>query len=381
MSSVLLDPRVIDASTLTPKATAEIFLPIGVEGNMDNAGTATVGVLYAINRVDESSDAFGPASSLHRVIKAILDRGAGPVVAVASKKGAASLLADRQAVWEHMESDENIRLRLTDSETQADLSALAVSCANANLVYNKQIGIGGLATATSKSTLITGATAIATGGLDPATRFCLVGPGVYDAAGTLRGGSFLAASIAAEIAKNADPGNDLDLWNIPLLTGVEKDVNGLPVFRRRVAAGVAVDDYEDLLVGGVSPVQPSRVAGGVATTHLRTVYTVNGTYDNLYTRIIVDQVFLDVKAYILDNNFLRAGNTVTTRARIKSGVEALLQERNTWIRTVLQPDGSQGYNVSVTSSADNRQVIVGYEGVVVRGINTVKVAANLSIPV
>jgi hypothetical protein len=48
---------------------------------------------------------------------------------------------------------------------------------------------------------------------------------------------------------------------------------------------------------------------------------------------------------------------------------------------VLQPDGSQGYNVSVTSSADNRQVIVGYEGVVVRGINTVKVAANLSIPV
>lgn len=381
MSSTLLDPQVIDASTLIPKATSAIYMPIGIEGQMDNAGSATVATLYVINRIDEAATSFGVASSLYRLISAILSRGAGPVIAVPSKKGSAPLLADRQTAWEKMESDETIRIRLTDSETQADLAALAVSAANANLLYNKQIAFVGLASGTSKAALLTAATAIATGGLDPATRTCLVGPGVYDAGGTIRGGSFLAAAVASEVAKNSDPGNDLDLWNLPLLTGIEKSSDGLPVFRRKVAAGVAVDDYEDLLTGGVSPSQPSRVPGGVATTHLRTVYVVNGSYDAVYTRIIVDQIFLDVKAYILDNNFLRQGNTASVRARIKSGVEAVLTERQSWITTVAQPDGSQGYNVSVTASLDQRQVTVGYEGTVVRGISTVKVAANLTIPV
>lgn len=381
MSSTMLDPRVIDASTLVPRASSAIYLPIGVEGQADAAGSAVVGVLYVINRVDESVAAFGPVSKLHKIVKAVLDRGAGPVIAVASAKASAPTLVQRQAAWQALEADTGIRIRLTDSETQADIVALGVSVANANLLYNKQTAIAGLASGTTKAALIAGADAIIAGGVDPAQRTMLVGPAIYDDAGALQGGSFLAAVIAAEAAKNADPSNDLDLWNLPLLTGVEKDASGLPIFKRQVVAGVAVDDYEDLLQGGVSPVQPSRVAGGVQTTHLRMVYKVNGTYDNFYTRIIVDQVFIDVKNYILDNNFLRAGNTEATRARIKSGVEAVLTERASWVKQVLQSDGSRGYNVSVTSSLDNRQITVGYEGSVVRGISTVKVAANLTIPV
>jgi hypothetical protein len=194
-------------------------------------------------------------------------------------------------------------------------------------------------------------------------------------------GNFLAAVVAAEMAKNADPGNDLDLWDLPLLTGIEKDASGLPIFRRQVVSGSAVNDFEDLLQQGVSPVQPSRVAGGVQTTHLRTVYTTNGSYDAVYTRIIVDQIFVDVRNYLMDNNFLRLGNTATVRARIVSGVQAVLTERATWISPVTQPDGSQGYNVTAVASPDMRQVTVGYEGTVVRGISTIKVAANLTIPV
>lgn len=380
MSSTLLNPQVIDASTLTPKATSDIFLPIAVEGQKDVGGSATVGTPLVINRVDESVTYFGSASSLHRVVKAVLDRGAGPVTAIASKSGTTPSTGERQTAWEKLESDTSVRIRLTDSEVQADLAALAVSAKNADLVYNKQVAIVGMPSGTSSANLIAAATAIATDTVG-ATRTVLVGPGVYDDAGILRGGSFLAATVAAEVAKNADPSNDLDLWNIPLLTGIERGADTLPVFRRRVAAGVAVDDFEVLLTGGVSPVQPSRTPGGVATTHLRTVYTANGSYDSFYTRIIVDEIFIAVKNYIFDNNFLRAGNTEATRARIKSGVESLLDERNTWIRTVTQPDGSAGYNVSVTSSNDQRQVTVGYEGIVVRGISTVKVAANLSIPV
>jgi hypothetical protein len=379
--STLLDPRVLDASTLVPKASAAIYLPIAVEGQMDNAGTGAIDTPYAINRVDEANTTFGPASTLTAIIKQVLNAGAGPVIAVASAKGAGPTLVQRQTAWAILESDINARIRLTDSETQADIAGLAVSVANANLLFNKQIAIVGLPSTTTKANLLTGATTIAAGGVEAATRTCLVAPGVYDNAGALHGGSFAAAIVAAEVAKNADPSNDLDLWPIPLYTAIEKDANGLDVFRRKVVSGSAVDDFEDLLQGGVSPLQPQVVAGGIQTTHLRTTYITNTSYDNLYTRIIVDQLFLDVKNYILTKNFLRSANTAGTRARMKSGVEALLAARSSWVRTVEQADGSFGYNVSVTSSVDNRQVTVGYEGIVVRGINTVKVAANLTIPV
>jgi hypothetical protein len=374
-----LDPTVIDASSLIPRQSAAIFLPIGIEGQMDNDGTGVVGTPYAITRIDEARATFGVASKLTLLISAILDRGAGPVIAVASAKGSAPTLTQRQAAWEVLQADENVRLRLTGSTTQSDLVALAASASDANLIYNKQIALGGMPSGTSKANLITAAAAISP---DDASRFVLVGPAVYDQNGTLQDGSFAAACVAAEISKNADPSNDLDLWPIPLLTGIETDASGRPVFMRRVTGGVAVDDFEDLLQGGVSPLQPARGgAGGVTTTHLRTAYTADGTYDNLYTRIIVDQVFLDVKSYILDNNYLRLGNSEGTRARIKSGVEALLAERSAWIDPVVQVDGSQGYAVTVTPSADDRQVTIGYEGTVVRGISTVQVAANLTIPV
>lgn len=379
--SALLYPDVIDAGTLQPKLTSAIYLPVGIEGQADSGGTATVGTPYAISRLDESSAAFGAASSLHRIVKTVLDRGAGPVVAIASAKGIAPTLVQRQAAWEKLESDENVRIRLTDSETQADLVQLAISANLANLLYNKQFAMVGMPSATTKANLIAAADAIITGSVEAAKRAVLVGPGVYDENGTLRGGSFAAAAVAAEIAKNADPANDLDLWEVPLLTGIERGADGLPVFRRKVVAGAAVNEFEDLLTGGVSVLSPNRLGTGVQITHLRMVYKADGTFDSLQTRIIVDQIFVDVKAYINENNFFRAGNTAATRARIKSGVEAVLNERATWIKPVTQPDGSEGYNVSVVSSPDNREVIIGYEGVVVRGISKVRVAPTLTIPV
>lgn len=381
MSSTLLDPRVIDASTLTPKVAASIYLPIGVEGQADSAGTGVLGVLYTINRVDEAYGLFGPASSLARLLKAILDRGAAPVIAVASAKGTVPTLAQRQAVWSKLESDVNVRVRVTDSELQADLAAFTVSLANADLLYNKQIGFAGLPSGTPKATLLSSATSIAAGSATGATRLCVVAPGVYDDGGTLRGGSFAAACVAAEVAKNSDPTNDLDLWDIPLLTGIELGADGRPVFQRQVVAGVAVNDHEDLLQGGISSLQPSRVPGRVSTTHLRSVYVTNSSFDNMYTRVIVDQLFIDVRDYLYDSNFLRRPNSEAVRGRMKAGVEAVLRERGEWVAGVTQQDNTIGYNVSVTSSPDNRQVTVGYEGIVRRGINTIKVAASLSIPV
>ena len=381
MSTVLLDPRVLDATTLQPVQTSEIFMLPSVEGQADSAGTANIAVPTSITRLDQAADSFGSASSLYRIIAALLNAGAAPVIGIASAKGATPTLTQRQTAWEKLESDENVRIRLTDSEVQADLSALAVSCANADLIYNKQVCFVGLASGTTKANLISGAAAIATGGVVPASRSVLVGPGVYDSAGTLRGGSYAAACVAAEVAKNGDPSNDLDLWDIPNLNGIELDGFGLPIFRRKVVSGTPMNDYEDLLQGGVSPLQPSRVVGGVFTSHLRTTYIANTSFDALATRLIVDQVFLDVKNYIYSGNYFRTGNTAITRAKIASGVEALLNTRSGWIAPAPQPDGSLGYNVTATASPDFRQVIIGYSGVVVRGISTVKVAGHLSIPV
>jgi hypothetical protein len=245
----------------------------------------------------------------------------------------------------------------------------------ADAIFNKQFGFVGMAAATTKAALLTAASAILN------KRTVLVGPSVYDESSpaVLRDGGFLAAAIAAEVTKNGDPTNDLDRWTLPLLTGIEKDALGFPLLRVKTVNGVATNDFEDLLQGGVSPVMNDGT--GVAITHLRTTYTTDGTFDSLMTRIIVDQVFVDVRDYLMESNFLRLPNSEETRGRIKSGVEALLFERRSWIKPKSQNDGTVGYNVQVTSSPDNRQVTVAYEGTVVRGISTIQVAASLDIPV
>jgi hypothetical protein len=372
--STQLFPEVVDASTLLAKPSSPIFLPIGVEGQADNDGTGTTGMLYTISTISDARAMFGVASPLSKIIENVINHGAFPVIAAASKKGSAPLLTERQIVWDDLSSDPNVRLRLTDSVVQADLVALAVSCTQADLVNHKQLGFGGLAAGTAKAALITAAGAIAS------NRFCLVGPGVYDSNGTLQSGAWAAAAICAEVAKNPDLSNDLDLWPMPLLNGIEKTAAGLPIFRNKVSAGAQINDFEGLLQGGVSPLMPGQTGTGVQTSHLRTTYTTNTAYDAIATRLIVDQVFVDVRDYILNTGFLRRGNTLATRNALKAAVIALLFERISWVSPITQADGTDGYNVQVTPSADNRQVTVSYEGKVVRGIQTVQVAASLSIP-
>lgn len=371
MSSQLY-PEVIDASSLIALPASPIYLPIGIEGQMDNDGTATVGNLYPISTISEAIVLFGAAASLTKIISAVIRRGSSPVLAAASKKGSAPVLADRQAVWDNLSSDKTVRVRLTDSTTQADLVALADSCEEADLIFNKQFCLVGMAASTTKANLLTAATAIAS------TRGILVAPAVYDQDGVLQSGSFAAACVAAEVSKNSNPANDLDLLSLVFLTAIEKDALGYPLFREKVVAGVAVNDFEDLLQGNVSPLQSSLTPGGVEITHLRT--TLDGdTYDALSTRIIVDQIFVDVRDYLNAMGFLHQGNTESTRARIVSGVENLLLQRQDWISPIVQGNGTLGYNVSAVSSNNGRQIIVGYGGAVVRGVQTIKVVGNLTI--
>lgn len=372
--STQLYPEVKDATTLGARFSQPSFLPIGVEGRSNAGSAAATLVPIAISRPADADTQFGSGSSLSNLVKFLLGRAAPVVTAVASAKGSAPLLAERQSAWDLLSSDPTIRIRLTDSLAQADIDALFDSCVQAESVQNKQVGFAGLANGTDRATYLTASDAVAN------KRGVLVGPGVYDENGVLLSGAYAAAAVAVEVAKNPDLADDLDTMVIPGLTGIEKDASGYPIFRKKITAGVGVNDFETLLQGGVSPLEQSA-NGVVSISHLRMTYKTDTTFDALMTRLIVDQLFIDVRLYCLNSNFLRRGNTQANRDDLKAGVEALLNERSNWVRQKLQADGTTGYNVAVTSSGDGRQVTVHYEGVVVRGISTILVDGSLDIPV
>lgn len=370
--SVQLFPEVIDGSTLGARVTNPVYLPVGLEGRAESDGTGNVAQLYEISRPSEAITIFGAASSLAALCKLLLDRGAVLVYAVASAKGALPTLVQRQAAWATMEAKREIRIRLTDSVVQADHVALGVSCDNANLLNNKQFAIVGMAAATTKANLITAATAIAS------KRVCLVGPAVYDENGVLLVGNFLAAAIGAMVAQNGDPSDDLDTATIPKLTGMEKDALGNNLFRSIVVAGVVVNDFEDLLQGGVSPVMPG-LNGGIAISHLRMTWKADTTFDALMTRIIMDQLFVLIRESAMSFMTLRKGNTPVTRQQLQSRIDALLKANGDIVMPIIQGDGTPGYNVVVDKDTSGRQMIIGYGGEVVRGTQTILVNGNLII--
>jgi hypothetical protein len=372
--SALMYPEVKDATTLGPRFSQPQFLPIGIEGQADAAGTGAINTIYNVTTPAQADTLFGPAASLSALAKFVLGRGVPAVQAVASKKASVPLLAERQISWALQESDPNLRIRLTDSGVSADIAALADSCENAELINHKQICFVGQAAGTTLATLLTAATSVSS------KRAVLVGPGIYDESGVLLSGMFAAAAVAAIVATNPDIADDLDTLSLPGFTGIETDASGMPLLRKKVTSGSAVNDFENALTGGISPLRSGR-NGGVEITHLRMAYVTDTTYDALMTRLIVDQLFIDVRDYVEDNLFLRRGNTPDVRNDLKAGVEALLAERSNWVRPKNLPDGSVGYGVSVIPSTDLRQVTIGYQGVIVRGIQKVLVDAKLEIPV
>ena len=367
-------PEVRDRSTLTGVFNQPAFLPIGVEGQMAATGTtATAGLPVRVKDANTAQTLFG-TSPLTNLVNFILGRGISEVVAVASKN-AAPLLADRQAAWAALEDDPTIRVRLTDSNVQADLVALADSCEQAEGIQNKQFMVGGMAAATTKANLITAAGAIAS------KRGLLVGPGVYDLDGTLQSGPFGAAYAACEIAKNPDIADSMNKMSIPATAGVEKEAaTGLPLFRLRSNAGTPLNDLADLLDGGVSPFEQAP-DGRAAFTHLRMTYTTDDTYDSLMTLLIKDGVFLGIRDMLVRSNFLRSGNTEDNRSRAAALVNDWLKSHDNWVEPIELPDGTVGYGVTVVPSSDETEFTVSYFGEVVRGTVAINVNGTLTIPV
>jgi hypothetical protein len=95
----------------------------------------------------------------------------------------------------------------------------------------------------------------------------------------------------------------------------------------------------------------------------------------------MDQIFILVRQYCYDFAYLRRGNTPKTRQALVSGVETLLNQHSDWIQPKTLPDGTTGYGVTAVPSSDQRQIIVNYRGVIVRGVQTILVNGSLEIAV
>lgn len=368
-------PQIVDESTLSGVFNTTSFFEVGVEGQADNAGSCTVGLPVTVSTAEAANNIFGPSSSLAALVKFLLNRGLDYVVAVASKKGTAPSLGERQTAWAPLEERASLRIRLTDSTTQAVLAALAVSCHNAETIQHKQFAVVGLTGPAVKATSISAAGSI------NHKRCVLVDPGIFDLNGNLQSGAYAAAYAAAEIAKNPDITDSLNLAVIPATSGIEKSTaTGLPIYRLHANGGSPIDDFQDLLSGGVSPFQQSA-DGRASFTHLRTTFKDDDTYDALMTLLIEDGIFLGIKDILLSQKFLRNGNTPSNRSLAAQVVNQYLTANGDKVQKVQLPNGETGYGVSVTPSVDKKAFTVYYTGEVVRGTNVIKINGTLTIPV
>jgi hypothetical protein len=368
-------PQIVDKSTLTGVFQAGQFMVVGVEGQKDAGGTGLVGLPYLIRTAEDANLYFGTASSLAGLVKFLLARGLTYVMAVASGSGATPILSARQTAWTALEENPDVRIRLTDSMVQADLVALADSCEWAEGIQHKQFCVVGLSGAESKASAITAAGAIAS------KRAVLVTPGVYDLNGNLLAGNYVAAMVAAEIAKNPDIADSLNNADIPATAGVEKDATtALPIYRLRAGAGTPVNDFQDILTAGGSPLQQSR-NGLAAFSHLRTTWTTDTTFDALMTLLIKDEVFLQLRNLLLSESYLRSGNTPNNRSLAAKKVQTWLEGHSDWVQEVPLPDGTVGYGVSSVPSTDLKSFDVAFHGQVLRGTNVININGTLTIPV
>jgi hypothetical protein len=374
MSSLF--PEVRDKSTIAGVFNQPTFMVIGIEGQKDAGGTGVVGTAYTCKAPADADTYFGPASKLGLLVKFVLGRGAEFVIAVASASGAAPTLVQRQAAWAILEENPTVRVRLTGSTAQADLVALADSCEFAEGVQNKQWAVGGLALPTTQAALTAAAAAIAS------KRMMLVGPGIYDPNGVLLDGSFAAAAWATERAKNMDLSDDMDLVDIPGMTGIEKDINGMPLFRLHAGGGVPVNDFDVLLAAGVSPLMQS-LGGSAAMTHARMAYTVDSTFDSLNTLLVKDQLFLDIRDIALSEGVLRRPNIPYWQGLLASHVDDYLNSRSqgpdAWISPKLLPDGKMGFGVNIEQSLDRKTQTIHYQAEIDRGTQKVDVNGVLTI--
>lgn len=341
-----------DASSVISRGSAEKIVGLAA-----CAAKGTAGKTVMIHSYREGIAAFGEDAAdkpgMAAMLRLLFLGGMSTVAAAAAGVGDGE--ADYAAAFASLAAVEDAAVIVTDSDELTVQQALRSHVEQCAANRRERIAVVGSSGETAEE-LITRAAAL------NSERVVLVGGDVLDEKGTELGSCFAAAALAAAIAVNRDPAVPLNGAELPGLTGVQQQYEETEI--------------DALVRGGVTPLESA--AGKVSpvrsvTTRTKTAETVDSTWRELSTILIVDEVIPGIRS-MLRKRFARTKNTAQTRGAIRSATVVELEQR-------LAAEIIDGYgDVLVTmAEEDPTTCVVEFSFTVAHGLNRIYLTAHITV--
>ena len=334
-----------DASTVIRSGAGSKVVGIAAQAGTGDTSAVTLLTSYAAGAA-----AFGETGAMAPLLRLLFQNGATAVKAVRVESSTA--YAD---AFDLLALEEDIQLVVCDSADETVQQALRTSVESASAARRERIAVVG-GESEDVEDLIAHASAL------NSERMVLVGPDVLDTAGESLSGVYAAAALAGLLAGSADPA-------VPVNGAALQGLGG-------VSVQYSDNDIDLLVRGGVTPLE---AVGGVVspvrgiTTRTKTGGTVDGTWRELTTILIVDDVIPAVRS-ALRSKFSRTKNTAQTRGAIRSQVIVELERK-------LAEEIIDGYGdvTAEVDTADPTVCVVEFSFSVSHGLNQIYLTAHITV--
>lgn len=307
--------------------------------------------VYSLQKLVDAKTVFGEESTMYALYKAVLENGAGSIVAVSVGEDTSSAY---EAAFRLIAETDGIGVVVCDSTDLAIQQLLAQSIVDAS--RNKRERIGILAADGHESDLAAWANKF------NSERILLVAQRPINSQGEELSGCILSAAMAAIISQYTDPSQSFNGAGFENISKLSKDLSE--------------DEVDEYITNGIIPFEV--VAGRVeviraVTSRTTTDGLMDKTFKELNTILIIDEIIKAVRE-TLRENISTAKNNATTRSAISSQVTVKLQE-------FLEANVIESYAVpNVYKSSDDATVcIVELDFTIAQGINQIHITANINV--
>ncbi len=307
--------------------------------------------VYSLQKLVDAKTVFGEESTMYALYKAVLENGAGSIVAVSVGGDTSSAY---EAAFRLIAETDGIGVVICDS-TELDIQQLLAQSVVA-ASQNKKERIGILAADGHESDLAAWANKF------NSERILLVAQNPIDSQGEELSGCILSAAMAAIISQYTDPSQSFNGAGFENISKLSKDLSE--------------DEVDEYITNGIIPFEV--VAGRVeviraVTSRTTTDGLMDKTFKELNTILIIDEIIKAVRE-TLRENISTAKNNATTRSAISSQVTVKLQE-------FLEANVIESYAVpNVYKSSDDATVcIVELDFTIAQGINQIHITANINV--
>ncbi len=307
--------------------------------------------VYSLQKLVDAKTVFGEESTMYALYKAVLENGAGSIVAVSVGEDTSSAY---EAAFRLIAETDGIGVVICDRTDLAIQQLLAQSVVAAS--QNKRERIGILAADRNESDVATWANKF------NSERILLVAQNPIDSQGEELSGCILSAAMAAIISQYTDPSQSFNGACFENISKLSKDLSE--------------DEVDEYITNGIIPFEV--VAGRVeviraVTSRTTTDGLMDKTFKELNTILIIDEIIKAVRE-TLRENISTAKNNTTTRSAISSQVTVKLQE-------FLEANVIESYAVpNVYKSSDDATVcIVELDFTIAQGINQIHITANINV--